>query len=242
MRWIFLCLISFNLVYFSWQQWLESERPRQVISKPVAGGQEGERLMLLTERLPEIGSPAPPPSIGVAKVSSIHQAVDHVEHKKQALCPHAGPFGAESDAVELLRLLRDDGYLAETQSVEISKDVDNWVLIPARVSKRESMVLLKELQAKKIDSYLVAEGEHRNAISLGLFKKRSSAEGVQERMLAAGYESNIQTLERLTFEYWVRIDMSNEPQEREELLEKNILSGKNISFSKSLCETFAQRQ
>ncbi len=241
MRWIFLCLISFNLVYFSWQQWLESEQPRQITPQPVAGGHEGERLMLLTERLPEAGSAAPPPSIGVAKVSPVHQAVDHVEHKKQALCPHAGPFGTELDAVALVELLRVDGYLAQTQSVGISKEVDNWVLIPARISKRESMVLLKELQTKKIDSYLVAEGEHRNAISLGLFKKRSSAEGVQERMLAAGYESNIQTLERLTFEYWVKIDMSNEPQEREERLEKNILNGKNISFSKSLCETFAQR-
>ncbi|OUR88341.1 hypothetical protein A9Q81_24160 [Gammaproteobacteria bacterium 42_54_T18] len=242
MRWIFLCLISFNLVYFSWQQWLDSERPRQVEARAVASTQEGERLMLLTERLPEMGSSAPPPTIGLAKASPVHQAVDHVEHKKQALCPHAGPFDAESDAVELVELLSSDNFLAQVQSVEISKEVDNWVLIPAKVSKKASMVLLKELQAKKIDSYLVAEGEHRNAISLGLFNKQSSAEGVQERMLAAGYKSNIQTLERLTFEYWVRVDMTNEPQERENQLEKNILSEKNISFSKSLCETFAQRQ
>ena len=101
MRWIFLCLISFNLVYFSWQQWLGSEQPRQVISKPVAGGHEGERLMLLTERLPEAGSAAPPPSIGIAKVSPLHQAVDHVEPKKQALCPHSGPFVAKPDAEAL---------------------------------------------------------------------------------------------------------------------------------------------
>ena len=148
-----MCLISFNLVYFSWQQWMESEQPRQVMSKPVAGGQGGERLMLLTERLPEAGSPAPPPSIGVAKISPVHQAVDHVVHKKQALCPHVGPFDAESEAVELVELLQADDYLAQTQSVEISKEADNWVLIPARVSKRESMVLLKELQTKKIDSY-----------------------------------------------------------------------------------------
>ena len=213
-----------------------------MVSKSVDVGQDGERLMLLTERLPEAGSSAPPPSIGVAKTSPVHQAVDHVEHKKKALCPHAGPFGDESDAIALLELLRADDYQAQVQSVEISKEVDNWVLIPARVSKKASMVLLRELQAKKIDSYLVTEGEHRYAISLGLFKKRSSAEGVQERMLAAGYESNIQTLDRLTSEYWVRIDMLNEPQERENRLEKNIFSEKNISFSKSLCETFAQRQ
>jgi hypothetical protein len=240
MRWIFLCLISFNLVYFSWQQWLESERPRQEMFKPVDGEQEGERLSLLTERLPEAGSSSPPPSIGVVKSSPVHQAVDHVAHKKQALCPHAGPFGVEADAVALLALLRADGYQAQVQSVEISKEVDNWVLIPARDSRRASMALLKELQAKKIDSYLVAEGVHRNAISLGLFKKQSSAEGVQERMLAAGYESNVQTLERAMFEYWVRVDMSKESQERESELEKNIFSEKNISFSKSLCETFAQ--
>ena len=240
MRWIFLCLISFNLVYFSWQQWLESERPQQIMFKPVDGSQAGERLSLLTERLPEAGSSVPPPSIGSAKPSPVHQAVDHIEYKKQALCPHAGPFDTEADAVALLELLHTDNYHAQVQSVEISKDADNWVLIPARDSRGASMALLKELQAKKIDSYLVAEGEHRNAISLGLFKKLSSAVGVQERMLAAGYESNIQTLERVTYEYWVRVDMSKEPQEREIELEKNIFSEKNISFSKSLCETFAQ--
>ncbi len=242
MRWIFLCLISFNLVYFSWQQWLENERPQQIMSKPVGGGQEGERLSLLTERLPEAGSSSPPPSIGGAKSSAVYQAVDHIEHKKQALCPHAGPFNSKIDAASLLELLRADNYQGQVQSVEISKDVDNWVLIPARVSRKASMALLKELQAKKIDSYLVAEGEHRNAISLGLFKKQSSAEGVKERMLAAGYESNIQTLERLTLEYWVRVDMSKESQERENQLEKNIFSEKNISFSKSLCESFAQAE
>ena len=203
--------------------------------------QEGDRLELLTERLPETGSAAPPPSIGTGVVSLVHQAVDHIEHKKEALCPHIGPFESEEEAKSITELLAADGYQATISRVEISRKVDNWVLIPARESRKASLQLLRELQTKKIDSYLVAEGDQRNAISLGLFQKSSSALGVQEKMAAAGYEAEIRTLERIDYEYWAQVNMADESSEREIKLEKDILDKKNVSFSKTLCETFAQR-
>jgi len=240
MRWIFLCLIGFNVVYFSWQQWLVYERSGEVAPERVEAVQGGESLVLLTERLPEIGSPAPPPTIGLGAPSPVHQAVDHVDHKKEALCPYVGPYSDESDAASLVSVLIDDGYTATAHAVEVSKNVESWVLIPPTASREEALTLLKELQANKVDSYLVAEGENRNAISLGLFNQPSSAKGVYEQMKAAGYAAEIQTLEQLVYEYWVRVDISNETKERQTLLEKVLIEGKNVSFSKSLCERFAQ--
>ena len=240
MRWIFLCLIGFNVVYFSWQQWLVYEQSREVVPARVEAVQGGESPVLLTERLPEMGSPAPPPTIGLGAPSPVHQGVDHVDHKKEALCPYVGPYSDEPDAGSLVNVLIGDGYTATAHAVEVSKNVESWVLIPPRASRKESLQLLKKLQANKIDSYLVAEGENKNAISLGLFSQPSSAKGVHERMKAAGYAVEIQTLEQLVYEYWVRVDVGNETKERQALLEKALIEEKNVSFSKSLCERFAQ--
>ncbi|OUS30808.1 hypothetical protein A9Q99_05420 [Gammaproteobacteria bacterium 45_16_T64] len=241
MRWIFLCLISFNLVYFSWQQWLVYEKKPRSTPVEALVVSDHDQLVMLTERLPEAGSSVPPPTIGEGKSSVMHQVVDHVEHKKEALCPQIGPYTVKNDATDYASKLKNVEYLVSVNVVEVSSKIDSWVLIPSEGTRKDSLQLLRELQAKKIDSYLVAEGEQKNAISLGLFQKSESALGVQERMKAAGYHSVIEEIERVKKEYWVQVNATKESADRLDELKKHTESEKNVSFSKSLCETFAQR-
>jgi hypothetical protein len=53
----------------------------------------------------------------------------------------------------------------------------HWVIIPPR-PPAQARALFRELQARGVDSYLVREGENRNAISLGLFENPESARQV----------------------------------------------------------------
>lgn len=71
MRWILLCLMCFNAIYFGWQFYVAPARapmsaPNQESVEPIAAG----RIVLLKEVLVAAGSAEPPPSIN----PSIRQA------------------------------------------------------------------------------------------------------------------------------------------------------------------------
>lgn len=53
----------------------------------------------------------------------------------------------------------------------------HWVIIPPRPAA-QALNQFRDIQRQGIDSYLVTEGEHRNAISLGLFESREAAKRV----------------------------------------------------------------
>ncbi len=55
----------------------------------------------------------------------------------------------------------------------------HWVLIPPQ-PEAVALHQFRDIQRQGIDSYLVTEGENRNAISLGLFESRESAISVLE--------------------------------------------------------------
>lgn len=50
----------------------------------------------------------------------------------------------------------------------------HWVIVPPQ-PEHAALEQLEELRVKGVDSYLVRQGEHRNAISLGLFESREAA-------------------------------------------------------------------
>ena len=54
MRWILLCLISFNLFYFGWKQFLVEPKSPIVVSQQV-DDQQYEGLVMLKELLPAAG-------------------------------------------------------------------------------------------------------------------------------------------------------------------------------------------
>ncbi len=73
-------------------------------------------------------------------------------------------------------------YLQSSEVRELERELTplHWVIIPPR-PPAQARALFRELQAKGVDSYLVREGENRNAISLGLFENPESARQVLEQ-------------------------------------------------------------
>lgn len=95
-------------------------------------------------------------------------------------CVRLGWIGTQERARQLIRhqpLAREAEFAVE--KVERHLSPLHWVLIPPQpeeVALRE----FRDIQRQGIDSYLVTEGEYRNAISLGLFEHRESAISVLE--------------------------------------------------------------
>nr|WP_269802667.1 hypothetical protein [Marinobacter sp. G11] len=92
----------------------------------------------------------------------------------ETLCVRAGWFDSDAEAKAAGEAVGLD-YVVEEQEVELAPL--NWVLIPPQ-PEQAAMDQFRALSARGVESYVVASGEYRNAISLGLFESREAAETV----------------------------------------------------------------
>lgn len=241
MRWIVLTLLISNIAYFAWEFIHADNAGRPLAAESTLEPLAGKKLVLLTERLPAQTSSAPPPApIVVVEPTPVHRPVDSVEVKKQSMCVSVGPYEVETDGKTLIKNLSVEGYQARLESLELSRDVQFWVLLPPAKSRKEAMAALRNLQAKRIDSYLISSGEMKNAISLGLFNKEQSARGVLASVREAGFPAELLEKERVQSEFWVRIPSGQALENLQKTLETLVVPGGSVKISNAACEMFAQ--
>lgn len=131
-----------------------------------------------------------------------------------------GGFLARERGEELRQRLLSlgiDGYLIQK---EVAAEQEYWVYLPPLSSRAATLRQLKELQARKLDGFLIAQGELANGISLGIFPHQNSAEAVQERLKDAGYQAQIKQISRMQSAYWFEVSVAGQ-----RLLDEKSLQG-----------------
>ena len=88
-------------------------------------------------------------------------------------------------------------------------DVSYWVHIRPFSSYSLARTRLEELQARRIDSYIIAKGELRGGISLGLFKRLASAHELMEKMTSYGYPSQMREVTGGAKNLWLEFPHSS---------------------------------
>lgn len=185
MRWIFIAVVALNILYLGWS-----------IADPVqpVGDGDGEvpQAIEYPQKLGLVGeaggvSPAPAPGAPGRPVAG---------------CPAVGPL-SEADGARVMAALQAAGYETGARMVETRSARVFWVYIPQFPDRAQALRKLRELQAKGVDSFLVAEGADANAISLGSFTAKDSALGVQARLRSAGYGAEIREETRNVQQGWV---------------------------------------
>lgn len=190
MRWLFIGVVALNLLYFGWRLVAAEDAPVPVgvqDSRPMPVKDFPSKLRLLSERVESV--PAPP---AVAPSPMLSRG-----------CPAVGPFPSDADAARVTRALSGHGFETAVVGMDKSASPLFWVYLPALSSRQAASRKLRELQAKGIDSFMVADGPDANAISLGSFANRDSALGVQARMKASGYEVAIREQAKDIRQAWV---------------------------------------
>lgn len=189
MRWLFLGLIIINAFYFVWiqQDFQSNTQSLQVDAKK--GQVEYGQVSLLNETS-LLGAQSPDKKI----------------KSSQAEAMLLGGFSDEESAQKLQQRLLSLDIKSEFTTLDNQVDIEYWVYLEPLASRQASVRQLKELQARKIDGYLITQGDLTNGISLGMFAREDSAQGVAERMSAAGYEPSIRAVERSQRLYWVVVD------------------------------------
>ncbi len=131
-----------------------------------------------------------------------------------------GGFLAKERGEELRQRLLSLGIDGGLIQKEVAAEQEYWVYLPPLSSRAATLRQLKELQARKMDGFLIAQGELANGISLGIFPHQNSAEAVQERLKDAGYQAQIKQISRMQSAYWFEVSVSGQ-----RLLDEKSLQG-----------------
>ncbi|MFL1464621.1 hypothetical protein [Marinobacter sp. HN1S83] len=147
-------------------------------------------LVLANVALWYLSSGAVPPSRGteqgegrlprVATLKAPHEnAAEAVVPSQSMHCARLGWFESEADVGDAAEALGMSDGKYRVEELEREQAPLHWVLIPPQPAD-QAREMFRDIQRRGIDSYLVTEGENRNAISLGLFESREAAISVLE--------------------------------------------------------------
>jgi cell division septation protein DedD len=225
MRWMFLWLVVLNLFYYVWHQQQAPLRGTEIA--PLNMAQESKRdIRLLSE------SSAPVRREAVAVPATVTEAV----------CLFLGSFEAAGDAASVEQRLLSLDIQSRVQSMDAAAGVDYWVYLPPLASRQASLRQLRELQARKIDSYIITQGDLANGISLGIFPRSDSAASVMQRLRDAGYEPSLRELTRAHRSFWVRIAPQSRRLADDALLQRLAFDFKGLQHQLMPCEGVASPQ
>lgn len=111
-------------------------------------------------------------------------------------CSASRPFASLREAMSHATRLDADGGRAEVREVVARGRPDHVVYIEPAASRDAARRVLRELEGQSITGQVVDAGPLENAVTLGVFAERGSADVLAARVAAFGYAVRHMALER----------------------------------------------
>lgn len=208
MRWIISGLLIFNLGYliFNFVQYVYFDKSTDQITPvdtSLQAAMPGAPIVLVDEITNLSKEKESPNNTNSGDGLGVVSAVD-----AQKKCYLIGPL-VRSDTWSSAQALNEaavQGIKAQLVNVDVANVADYWVYLPPEESRERALLKLTELNQKKIDSYVIAEGNLLNGISLGIFDKKANAERKQNELVQAGYGAKVLENIKKSKESWLQID------------------------------------
>ncbi|WP_369855626.1 hypothetical protein [Candidatus Thalassolituus haligoni] len=219
MRWIFFCLVAGNLLALIvyWQQ----QSPTPVNTSADLEIASGQRLTLVSEA-----------AVTLPKAKDSQSRMS----KGNKRCFVLGPYQDELDARHARARAEALGMAGRTTKTELpgGEPREFWVHVPPRASRDAAIRVLKELQRRGIDSYIITKGELSEGVSLGLFRQRESAEQLVERVKKYAIPVAVREVRDIAEEFWFEVPVTDEFGER--LRQRVMADDRGVSWQMSQCE------
>lgn len=217
MRLILVSLLIINLAYLGYQftQPVKIEQ-EEIIDVTVSTGPEPIQLLSELTAKPKMNQ------LGSSK--------------KNPLCWAVGPYPVELDAKHLYArmLAMDIDARVEAQSVVIKEEF--WVHLKPLANRKQAMRKLKELQKRKVDSFVITEGELENGISLGLFGKQASVDRLLAKLKDKNITASVKPLKRTRNQYWVMAPI-NAQFPMDEATRNRLMEGRETPWIQIHCDS-----
>lgn len=128
-------------------------------------------------------------------------------YKGKKLCYALGPYKASIDVRLAQARAVELGLTALINEIDSEQSTGEKyrVIVPPLPNREQALRILKELQERSIDSYMINTGNNTNGISLGLFRNQSSAIALQNKMKSLDFNAVIIEQRKPILEYWIEI-------------------------------------
>lgn len=179
MKKLFFIALALNALFFAWQVFRDDTK--NTFSSAAPASSEQEMLILLKEKGREDSKRA------------------------DRSCYAVGPFSSYSKAMSIAERLTE-GQVAHTlRKKEERHPTGYWIYLPASQSREEAKKVLRNMHAAGIDSFIVLNGKHKNAISVGVYNNKQAAVRRTKELNNKGFPVKI--AERLgdKIVYWLDI-------------------------------------
>lgn len=224
MRWFFLFLLVLNAFYFIWHQQQTPLRAKEIAPLSLYRSEQ-KNIRLLSES----------PESAQRRQSEVAGAPP----TQESVCLYFGPFSDENRAKALEQRLTSLDVHVSRQKIDAAAGTDYWVYLPPLASRQASLWQLRELQARKIDSYIITEGDLTDGISLGIFQNEDSANAVVERLKTAGYDALVRELGRNRHDFWVQIAPESRRLADDSLLRQLVVDFPELQRQTMPCKSVA---
>ena len=206
MKWAVYLVLLANIAWFAWHY----RQPPAETALEAAHSEGIAQLVLLKERRERDAAappkPAPEPEPEPGSTPSARPAA--------AACYTIGPFEARNLA------LRAQGRLADA-ALDTRQRVDDsaqrpgyWVLLPPFPTRAEAVQAIERLKQRAVSDYfLVAAGEHKNGVSLGVFSERARAVRRLREMRRLGFAPALEEVQLPDRKLWLDTAPGAQPPE-----------------------------
>lgn len=196
MRYIFFTLLAANLLYFVYADFLAG---RQTVHS-VQSATEPPRpdtIYLLSEN-------GDARNAGNEQLDMVIGNAVRKEADSTGDCLAIGPFDDIFSGQAVVKQLQSLDIAAELRAIDHATGQSDYrVLIPPAASLQDAFRKLRELKSRKIDSYVITQGEYALGISLGVFASQDAADKMRAAREQEGYEAKVAEIPRLTREFWI---------------------------------------
>jgi hypothetical protein len=208
-HWIFTLLLLANAAFFFWQ-WREPVTLPSPMSE-VTYSDRVNRLLLLSEvgydelnvRKP-LNPGATQPSSNSSERSKTGSIAESTSSSRSAgadvakpsgprdVCYSVGPLSDELEVSRVREWLESRGGRARLRLDERRELSLYWVYLEPLASRELAVQRVEEMRAKGIDDiFAILRGDMGNAISLGVYSRRSSLERRMAELKAKGYDASV---------------------------------------------------
>lgn len=244
MRWMVIGLALLNIGYLIWN-WLEyshaqESRYQSNEQKNVTAEGVGGHIVLLNERPKVLTSVSE--AVLASSPAVVNQVVASSEDsaaKADLMCMLLGPYQEVALGSMLHSRLLALGIRAKMAAVEVAGDPEYWVYLRPEPTRELAIVKLKELQEKKIDSFIIPDGDIANGISLGVFDNKENAERYRQVIVELGHDGQVRANPRKYLENWVVIYPEDAAGFSAELYEQLRIENNALDLRKDSCSKVA---
>lgn len=193
MRAAFLVLVVSNVLFLVWNLAFgedSAESDDALVERQIAASYvDAPELTMVNERRPN-------------KAEDALDSAGPASYDRNEFCWLLGPFDDSDLAESVYTRLQTMGVGMDLERIASPVAPDYWVHIVPQQNRQAAIQLLRGLQRRKIDSFIIAEGELENGISLGFYSDEKTARRQLAQHEGQPYKVDIQLVPRNIEEFW----------------------------------------